>query len=72
MAHATVSMARMVKSKIKKMVIIFFSNLADSSLRIYTTCLRKRLMRVRMEIADDWILRASSLQRARTHSIVSL
>jgi hypothetical protein len=33
--------------------------------------LRKRVMRVRMEIADDWIHRVSSRQRARTHSIVS-
>jgi hypothetical protein len=33
--------------------------------------LRKRAMRVRMEIADGWILRASSRQRARTHGIVS-
>jgi hypothetical protein len=34
-------------------------------------CLRKRVMRVRMEIVYDWILRTSSRQRARTHSIVS-
>jgi hypothetical protein len=33
--------------------------------------LRKRVMRVRMEIAEDWFLRASSRQRDRTHSIVS-
>jgi hypothetical protein len=32
---------------------------------------RNRVMQVRTEIADDWILRASSRQRARTHSIVS-
>jgi hypothetical protein len=32
---------------------------------------RKRMMRVRMEIADDLILRASSRQRACAHSIVS-
>jgi hypothetical protein len=34
-------------------------------------CLKKRVMRVGMEIADDWIPRASSLQRSRTCSIVS-
>jgi hypothetical protein len=33
--------------------------------------LRKRVMRVRMLIADDWILGASSQQCALTHSIVS-
>jgi hypothetical protein len=33
-------------------------------------CLRKRVMRVRMEITDDWILRASLRQRACRHSIV--
>jgi hypothetical protein len=34
--------------------------------------LRKRSMRVRMEIADEWILRVSTRQRARVHKIVSL
>jgi hypothetical protein len=33
-------------------------------------CLRKRMLRFRMEIADDWILRASSRQRARKQSTV--
>jgi gamma-glutamyl phosphate reductase len=33
--------------------------------------LRKRVMRVRKEIADDWIPQSSSRQRARMHSIVS-
>jgi hypothetical protein len=33
--------------------------------------LRKRAMQVRMEIADDLILLASSLQRAYKHSIAS-
>jgi hypothetical protein len=33
--------------------------------------LSRRVMRVRMEIADDWILRASSRQGALAHSSVS-
>jgi hypothetical protein len=32
--------------------------------------MRKRVIQVRMEIADNWILRTLS-QRARTHSVVS-
>lgn len=34
--------------------------------------LRKRLMRVRMEIADCWVLRATSLQRSYARSVASL
>jgi hypothetical protein len=33
--------------------------------------LRNRLMQIRMEIADDSILQASSRQCARTHNIIS-
>jgi hypothetical protein len=33
--------------------------------------LRKRAVPVRKDIADDWILRASSRQRSRTQSTVS-
>jgi hypothetical protein len=34
--------------------------------------LKKRVVQIQMEIADDWTLRASSRQCALTHSIVSL
>jgi hypothetical protein len=35
-------------------------------------CLRKKMMRIRMEITDHWIPGPSSWQCARAHSIVSL
>jgi hypothetical protein len=77
--------ARMGKGKIKKIVIIFFYSRGvvhkefvppgvtvnqNYYLKVLDR-LRKRVMQVRMEIADDWILRASSRQCARTHNIVS-
>jgi hypothetical protein len=77
--------ARKSKSKIKTIVIILFDShkvfhkeFAPSGVTVNQNYyfevlgrLIKRAMRVRMEIADDSILRASSRQRPRTHSIVS-
>jgi hypothetical protein len=76
--------AHMSKSKIKTMVIIFFDSCrvvhkesvppdVTVNQKYYLQVLgylRKRVMLVQMEIADDWILHTLS-QRARTQSIVS-
>jgi hypothetical protein len=70
----------MSKTKIKTMVIILFDfqgvfqkEFAPPGVTVNQKyylevlgLLRKRAMRVRMEIADDWILRVSSQQRPRT------
>jgi hypothetical protein len=78
--------ARMSKSKLKTMVIIFFDCLSvvhkefvspgvtvnQKYYLVVLDRLRKRVMRVRMEIAAHWILRVSSRQRAHAYRIVSL
>jgi hypothetical protein len=59
---------------IKTTLTIFFSILVVEFVKnLYVTVnrLRKRVMRVRMETAHNWILRASSRQRACAHSFVS-
>jgi hypothetical protein len=76
----------MSKSKIKTVVIIFFFDShrvirkefvppgVTVNQKYYLEVLdrlRKKAMQVRMEIADDWNLQASSRQCARTHIIVS-
>jgi hypothetical protein len=78
--------ARMSKLKIKTVVIIFFYSCGvvhkefvppgvTVNQKQYLEVpdhLKKRVTQVKMEIADDWILRASSRQCSLTHSIASL